>query len=555
MLPDFDPAREQSWILFYDVNSMYPSIMEKPLPVDGGQWVELPTSRKERLRYLDVLFDRVDYERDDEEACYMVEVTYDVPWFRHSCVDWAPVCKMPVKRSQLSPYTQSLIQEGQVVSETPKLVPYLGKHVREGVDIRYLKFIAEHLHVRIFDFSSCVVFRCRAFMRSFVRQTVETRREYKKSGRKLQAEVQKLTGNVQYGKMVQNQESFRTTRVYTDGMKFQKAASGPAMLDIHPQIVEEHAFLAFVDVQKAGNAKVLRSFLQGGWKVLEESRLLMMKAHYGIRRVFDGDLLKSIDPADDSSDMKPEQSRVRWLGGDTDSSVLQIFSDQDPKIALAKANLRGAAPFFDVAGDAKGDALKEHLAPLCEESRELALRRAGELGNFSDELAPHYGVEWVGLAPKMYSLSKTEGESKERAKGVPKSERKKLDHDLYKAILESGGEHKVEFCRLGCRHHVNEVVQIQKRGLTALNTKAWQLDSHRSRPLGHFKNNDVWAACWAALQRGERGFEGRSDVAAFHLMNHILGFVDGEVGFLHRERMSDGQFKGKLHNTSYLRSS
>ena len=219
----------------------------------------------------------------------------------------------------------------------------------------------------------------------------------------------------------------------------------------------------------------------------------MMKAHYGIRLVFDGDLLKSVDPADDSSDLKPEQSRVRWLGGDTDSSVLQIFDDQDPKIALAKANLRGAAPFFDVAGDAKGTALKELLAPLCEESRELALRRAGELGNFSDELAPHYGVEWVGLAPKMYSLSKTEGESKERAKGVPKSVRKKLDHELYRAILESGGEHKVEFRRLGCRHHVNEVVEIHKRGLTALNTKTWQLDAHctpghsgrHSRPLVH----------------------------------------------------------------------
>ncbi|OLP75207.1 hypothetical protein AK812_SmicGene45032 [Symbiodinium microadriaticum] len=554
-LPDFDPARELSWILFYDVNSMYPSIMEKPLPIDGGEWRDLPSSRKERLRYLNELFDSVDYERDDEEVCYMVEVTFDVPWFRHSCVDWAPVCKMPVKRSQLSPYSQSLIQEGQVVSAIPKLVPYLGVHAREVVDLRYLKFIAEHLDVRVFDFHSLVTFRCSPFMKSFVRQTVDTRREYKRNGRKLQAEVQKLTVNVQYGKMVQNQENFRSTRVYTSGLKFQRAASGPDMLDIHPQIMEEHAFLAFVDVQKAGKANVLKSFLQGGWKVLEESRLLMMKAHYRIRRVFDGDLLKSVDPANSSDDsLKPEQSRVRWLGGDTDSSVLQIFADQDPKIALAKANLSVCSPFFDVAGDAKGDALKEHLAPLDEESRELALRRAGELGNFSDELAPHYGIEWVGLAPKMYSLSKTEGESKERAKGVPKSERKKLDHDLYRAILECGGEHKVEFRRLGCRHHVNEVVEIHKRGLTALNTKTWQLDAHRSRPLGHFKNNDVWAACWTALQRGRRGFEERSDVAAFHLMNHILSFVDGEVGFLHRVISSDGRFKGELFNTSYLRS-
>ena len=45
------------------------------------------------------------------------------------------------------------------------------------------------------------------------------------------------------------------------------------MLDVHPQIMEEQAFLAFVDAKKGGAANVLKSFLQGGWKVLEESTL------------------------------------------------------------------------------------------------------------------------------------------------------------------------------------------------------------------------------------------------------------------------------------------
>ncbi|CAE7685209.1 unnamed protein product, partial [Symbiodinium necroappetens] len=539
-VPDYDPSEQHSWILVYDVNSMYPSIMEKPLPVDGGLWLELPPNKKDRLRRLNAFFDVVDYDRDDEDVCYMVEVTYDVPWFNHPNVDWAPVSKMPVRRSQLSPYTQSLIQPGQVVSETPKLVPYLGVHVKQAVDLRYLKFIMEHLGVRVFDCHSIVVFQCRPFMRDFVRQTVQTRRLLKETGRKLQAEVQKLTANVQYGKMVQNQENFRTTRIYTDGLKFQKAASGPHMLDVHPQIMEEHAFMAFMDVQKAGRANVLKSFLQGGWKVLEESRLLMMKAHYRIRRVFDDGELKNVDPVEGSQ--KPQESCTRWLGGDTDSSVLQIFSYRDPKIALAESNLQGDGIFFDVAGDAKGEALERHLAPLSESSRELALSRSGALGNFSDELAPRYGVEWVGLAPKMYSLTKTGGGSKERAKGVPKKERAKLDHDAYKAILESGVEHRVDFCRLGCSHHINQILQINKRGLTALNTKVWQLDSQHSRPLGHFLNNDVSALCWAALRRN------------FRLMNHIFSFVDGEVGFLHRVISSDGRFKGELFNTCYLRS-
>ena len=507
MIPGFDPRLETSWILFNDIVSMCPSIMAKPLPIDGGEWVDLPKNKKDRLKRLNALFDVVDYERDDEEVCYMVEVSYDVPWFRHSAVDWAPVCKMPVKRSQLSPYTRSLVQADQMVSETPKLVPYLGLHEKEAVDLRYLKFIMENLGVRVFEFHSLVMFKCKAFMKDFILDTTRTRRELKKAGRKLQAEVQKLTANVQYGKMVQNQESFRSTIVYTDGRKSQKKAAGPDMLDVHPQVMEEHAFMAFVDVKKAGKANVLKSFLQGGWKVLEESRLLMLKAHYKMRRVFDGHLMMSTDAVEGSESLRPEQSRVRWLGGDTDSSVLQIFSEQDPKIALADANLVGGGPFFDVAGDAKDDDLVVHLAPLRDASREAILQHTGELGNFADELAPHYGVEWVGLAPKMYSLEKTGKENKERAKGVPKAERKKLNHELYRQILEGGGEHRVSFCRLGCHRHVNEIVRVEKRGLTAVNTKTWQLNWRQARQLGHYKNNDVCAACWVALQKGKKSFD------------------------------------------------
>ena len=263
--------------------------------------------------------------------------------------------------------------------------------------------------------------------------------------------------------------------------------------------------------------------------------------------------MKSVDPVLGNESLKPEQSKVRWLGGDTDSSVTQIFSELDPKIALAEANLLGGRPFFDVAGDAKGAELTQHLAPLSQAAHELALQEAGALGNFSDELAPHYGEEWVGLAPKMYSLKKSGGGDKERAKGVPKNERKRLNHEKYKEILEVGGEHKVSFCRLGCARHVNEVIKVEKRGLTALNTKVWQLNAHQARPLGHYKNNEVWAACWEALQKGQTGFEQQSNQAAFHIMNHILTFIAGDMGFLHRE-ISQGKFKGRLFNLSYLRS-
>ena len=54
-LSNYDSTKSTSWILFYDINSMYPSIMEKPLPVDGGTWIELPKKKKDRLKRLNAL--------------------------------------------------------------------------------------------------------------------------------------------------------------------------------------------------------------------------------------------------------------------------------------------------------------------------------------------------------------------------------------------------------------------------------------------------------------------------------------------------------------------
>ena len=107
----------------------------------------------------------------------------------------------------------------------------------------------------------------------------------------------------------------------------------------------------------------------------------------------------------------------------------------------------------------------------------------------------------------------------------------------------------MSFCRLGSTGHINTVVNVEKRGLTALNSKVWQLNSHQSRPLGHYKNNTVWAACWEALLRSSSG----SDSGAFRVMNHVLSFLDGEQNFLRRE-VSNGKFKGRLFNTSYLKA-
>ena len=145
----------------------------------------------------------------------------------------------------------------------------------------------EQLGARVFDFRSGVEFQRVAFMRPFIDACFEERAELKRNGRKLQANVVKLTMNVQYGKSVQDQECFRNTTVFTDPLKFAKKVAGANMLDMHIQIAENGGFLGLVDTAK-GKSAVLRSVPQVGLKTLEEAHLMLFLYHYDVRKVFDG---------------------------------------------------------------------------------------------------------------------------------------------------------------------------------------------------------------------------------------------------------------------------
>ena len=58
----------------------------------------------------------------------------------HDYLDWAPPCKMHVPPEMLSEYSRKVMKEnGLKPGSSKKLVPYLGLHVKEGVDAKRLR--------------------------------------------------------------------------------------------------------------------------------------------------------------------------------------------------------------------------------------------------------------------------------------------------------------------------------------------------------------------------------------------------------------------------------
>ena len=498
----FDPEKPLSYIMALDVSSMYPTMMCEPLPIDSGVELKLADSQVERVRRLRKALKTIDYMASNEETCYLCVVDYSFPLELHDKLDWAPPCRMSVGEDQLSPYTRQLmVRNGLKCSKTTKLVPFLGAHMKEGVDAKRLAFMVEVMGARIDKVHRIIKFKCAPFLATWIRWCYAERMELKKQGRFVEAEMLKLVMNAMYGKLIQRCEHCRCSQVYTDAAKFVRTANGYRMQDMDVFGSDED-FLGVV--QNYGKALLQKSLVQTGYRVLELSRLMMMKNHYlGIKKIF---------------------PQAVPLSTDTDSATYFIETPEDPLRAMARANEQSGFPcFFDLAKDLVGKKdvcwVLEHLTQT---QQKMAWTRAGELGGFGVEYLPVRIVEQVGLRAKLYSVLFSDvlkGKlSKQRAKGVMK--RVMPGHADYFDCMSTGFETSVDFCQLVSHHFQMAVEHRRKKALSPFNDKVYQLDGESSRPLGHWRNNEELTALVQALDPAGKPFQlimiylqGRPDVA------------------------------------------
>ena len=544
---DFNESEPTSHLKKFDVNSQYPTVMSRPLPMDGGEWVQLQPSKKQRLKQLYDLLEATDYNAEDYAETYLVKVSYYVPCEAHDFIDWAPPARMSVQSAELSEYSKVLMRNRGLLKApgNPKLMPFLGFHREESLQLRLLKFYMETMRIRICEVYVIIRFDCKAFMKPFIEKCYTQRLQLRRAGRKLQDKVVKTTMCVQFGKSVQNQEAFRNADVFTDRALYEKQLAGERTVDYH-SYPSSAGFLGLVYTTKAKPA-LLKSVPQIGTFVLDEARLDITKYHYALRKIFDGQANKPVDPSYSLS----ERSAVRAIYTDTDSDIVHIFSEVDPAVKLAEGNLKGDSPcFWDVGGDVK-EAEKYLLAlGACPEAAKLAAERRGELGGFGDEGAPLCIVEVVALGPKCYSEWQTDAAKfyrKFKAKGFSKQQRKQMTHEAYRRVWMEGkpGAPSISY-RFESKNHVMNLVKVQEIGLSPFTDKVWQLDRCNSRPHGHWRNmpEPCVSLCLLAFGLHESG---RSLPACF--VDKVLSFLVADAGYLALE-MRGGSFKGVLRGLS-----
>jgi hypothetical protein len=520
---DYDPEKEDTYLLYNDLNSQYPTCMMNPLPVGDYRKLEVEDNM-DLLRQL--LFN---YNRDISPIRYQLLVDGYIPEELHDQWDWGVPTKMNVTSEMLSPYTRFLGSCFDMKDQKEsKIVPWLGKIENMLFDLHFLQFLVRlgFVVTAVHNVWSC---RARAFMKRWVQENAARRAA---STSKVEQNAIKLDMNSIYGKTLQNKKKLSNNSIYANVKKFEKAVQKFNVVDYSIVEIKNDSFFGIVSTVNTKGI-VLDTPRLIGFTVLEDARALIMTFHFHVIK----ELWKS----------------AKLLFSDTDSAI-HMVSTKDPIGDMLRANASGNYPVkFDLsplAAELLKDVLeKSRLSnPRCKLINKAAKTRKsaeelaklifdgcderltsstpwnyfmsnydnlneyqGVLGAVKEESLPLYMSEYCGCQSKMYAtktqdlLTEAKEGGERKGKGIKQHIVKKLlfeayakavrePYELYLSEQQPGEEkkkemrHEVEFDTMRFRKHMGGVETVKKKGITAYNDKVWAVTSSESRSLGHWRN-------------------------------------------------------------------
>lgn len=468
----YNPHEPTTWIMYVDANSLYPTVMSEALPVSGYNKMDLPDTVEARLELLSTL---VKSYRRTSSTGYFVEVTYHVPEELHDFFDFAPIVKREVDRRELSKYQQDLYEQYGSKVKTTKLFPFLGEQRCTMHHIEHLQFLIE-LGVKVTDVHTLWSFRQRAWMKNYIKDLTKMRCE---STDEVERQVCKIAMNSLYGKTCQDKMKQRQMKAHFDSESFANASAKAVDFTHMMYNDDDEGFFGFT-IPERRKGPLMNTPRAVAFTVLELSKLHVLRAHYNFFK---------------------SKLKGKLLFTDTDSLTYLIEGD-NPFVEM----LDSTQVDFDLQKTFKSEEEirrvlqsvyeKDHLEARVKRAVEELKLNKGKLGAFKLESERNCIVEFVGLAPKMYSFKvmHEDGEISTymRGKGVPSKVLKaNANHESFCEMLFQPYESRVSFRTLRSTNHEIRGMNMSKRMLTALQDKTYQVSPLESRPLGHYLNDVV----------------------------------------------------------------
>jgi hypothetical protein len=282
--------------------------------------------------------------------------------------------------------------------------------------------------------------------------------------------------NSLYGKFCQDKFRQKVLKLFTDANKFAKAAAHAEDFDV----IDVDGFFFGLLAPERKNDVVLDTPRAVAFSILELSKLVMLEAHYGFFKTTFKD-------------------RCRLLMTDTDNLCYEIQSEN-----MLLDFLKSQSLVFDLVEALPEPILREVMRDACDTEGDIdlavartsfALReRKGQLGAMKLESKDQTIVEFACLAPKMYSMKLVDDADRStdymKGKGVPSHVLdSRADHEAFRRMLFEPYESVVSRNKLQSFDHQIHALTMEKRMLTCINDKVFQLSPLECRPLGHWRND------------------------------------------------------------------
>jgi hypothetical protein len=430
---EYDPSKPNNYLIYLDANNLYGWSMSQALPTHGFRWL----SRQE-INVLDIL-----EIRDNSEDGYILSVDLEYPQNLHDIHSDYPLApeSFEIKSSMLSPYQQELMR-GLKLGEPSarKLVPNLNRKSDYVVHYRNLQLYLS-LGMKITKVHQVLAFKQEPWLKKYIDFNTDMRKAAKNDFEK---DFYKLMNNSVFGKTMENLRKRVDIQLVHKENRLLKLAAKPGFKSF--KIFNED--LAAIELTK--QKLVLNRPIYVGFSILEISKVLMYDFHYNHIKSRYG-------------------VKAELLFTDTDSLCYNIFTE-------------------DLYNDMEQDKDKFDFSDYPSDHFLHDTANKKVLGKMKDETTSVPMTEFVGLRPKMYSL--TFGPSEKRtAKGVSKSViRSKLRHASYKQCLFEQESHMETMVTFRSDKHQIHTIALNKTTLSPFDDKRYILkDGIHTLAHGHWR--------------------------------------------------------------------
>ena len=408
---------------------------------------------KQRLPYGDYLWEspaeftteRILNHHSESDRGYFLEVDIEYPEELHDLHNDYPLLP-EVKVGEYSPHMKQLADMlGYKDPRQEKLIPNLNDKKNYIVHIDNLKFALEQ-GLKLKKVHRVLGFEQKAFMKDYIDLNTRLR---SKARDDFEKDVFKLMNNSIFGKTLENVRGYSNMKVCTTAREHQNNVKKPTFKNSY---VIENDKLVLVDMNKT-SIKFDKPVAVGS-TILELSKLLMQKFHYGFMKPMYGE-------------------KCKLCFTDTDSFMYHIETED------VYRDFEKYKYGFDFS-----DYPKDHFLHSNKNKKVVGLPK--------DEANGKVISEFCGLRPKSYSFIFENEIGELKGKGVPKAVLKKcIRHEDYKKeVLGTTPEEiskSVSFNKISSSKHNVYNEHTSKVGLCSVDDKRWvNSDGITTYSHGHY---------------------------------------------------------------------